>query len=569
MGMRLGLGLGLGMQSAAPDTRPRVLYVNDFGANTNPSATDFDNHQVALFVMMTHNLVNFRGFGCCYVPTDSTGKAAVQALIDGPYTTDYARLIATGTGYLTPTQLRARVYQGLTAAQPAAGYGASPSELSSKIIEEAYLARDAGTYLWILNGGPGTDLSQALHDDPNIWPYIRIIATTDRSGLGYNYTTDPFSYDYIAAQRAPGQPLDDMWYLSCGQTHRGIYVDSGGNSTIQRDFAWRYAAGHGAIGDYFMDCCIDVETNSKDGAKSIAGAAPWLYIIDNVLTRGNVNDPTQAGWGGRYERNLTLGNNYWYDIQSGQTLGTYVGANTVYIWRSEIYAWAAAQFDRLVATPPTIHAVECFHTLGATDSNIFSPARNLDTGPGAWGNFRNDGLRLVDATFVNNSRDYLISQTSTATAEITGLSGVGASVEIEGQFWSSATGSGNSQGLMLGLSGKTGAASETRLQAFIDTNTGNPWLIQEIINGSTTQNNSVTQASSITIPASTFYRQKLRCVDLGGGSYRLTAFARRPFVTDWVEIGHIDTAISPASKNFGVRVGISSRFYGGVARSYA
>jgi hypothetical protein len=171
------------------------------------------------------------------------------------------------------------------------------TEGSDWIIRRARAAdpEGRGRPLWVLVWGSITDVAQALHDDASIAAKIRIYFIGSS-----NTMADRASRDYVfqfMAERAP-----KLWWIENGvlprrshDTFRGVYLggeQSGEWGNIE--FVNRNIRGHGP-GDLFP-----LATSPKGTLKE--GDSPsMLYLLSPVLGNvGNVDDPTQESWGGRF-----------------------------------------------------------------------------------------------------------------------------------------------------------------------------------------------------------------------------------------------------------------------------
>jgi hypothetical protein len=183
------------------------------------------------------------------------------------------------------------------------------TDASSLLIERAH-ADDplgVGRPLWVLAWGSLTDVAQALHDDPSIAPKICI------NYIGSSNTTnDPASRDVVfagLAERCPG-----LWWIEDGllprfsrDTFRGYYTggdQSGewGNVTfIEQNIRGRGTT-HNGLFDQVLGDAFPV-AGWPDGVLKEGDTPTFLYLLSPVVGGvGNVEDPTQASWGGQFQR---------------------------------------------------------------------------------------------------------------------------------------------------------------------------------------------------------------------------------------------------------------------------
>jgi hypothetical protein len=123
------------------------------------------------------------------------------------------------------------------------------------------------------------DLAQALHDAPDILPKLRVYFI---GGPNKMWSVD--AYNYIEENHPK------LWIIEANATYRGWFV--GGNQSGEwsnTGFVAAHIAGHGALGEFFA---TQLKGTIKMGDSPSVG---WLL-------RGTPDDPTQAGWGGRFAR---------------------------------------------------------------------------------------------------------------------------------------------------------------------------------------------------------------------------------------------------------------------------
>ncbi|MBL8217337.1 MAG: DUF1593 domain-containing protein, partial [Bryobacterales bacterium] len=157
-----------------------------------------------------------------------------------------------------------------------AGIGV-PTEGSQWIVQCA--RRSDPHPLYVLVWGGLEDLAQALHDDPDILPKLRVYFIG-----GPNKLWSVNAYNYIEQQHPK------LWMIESNATYRGWFV--GGNQTGDlgnAGFVTAHLAGHGALGDFFA---TQLKGTIKMGDTPSVG---WLL-------HGNPEDPSQPGWGGRFQR---------------------------------------------------------------------------------------------------------------------------------------------------------------------------------------------------------------------------------------------------------------------------
>jgi Protein of unknown function (DUF1593) len=261
---------------AEPPVRPRVIVSTDIGG------TDFDDFQSLVHVLLYADVLDLEGL--ISSPHGAGRSKDILSVIDH-YATDYASLKTWSDRYPTPDAVRAITKQGETEIAPYAGVRRT-TEGSDWIVKCA--RRDDPRPLHVLIWGGIEDLAQALHDAPDILPKLRIYFIG-----GPNKKWTPDAYQYIATHHR------DLWMIESNSTYYGWFV--GGNQTgdLSADnFAEAYAAGRGALGEFFADG-ISFEGKKRSALKM--GDTPTVAW----LLRGEPSMPFQPGWGGRYVRAWT------------------------------------------------------------------------------------------------------------------------------------------------------------------------------------------------------------------------------------------------------------------------
>jgi len=246
--------------------RHRVLVSTDIGG------TDPDDFQ-----SMVHFLVYADSFdieGLVSSPYGPGRKEHILEVIDC-YEKDYANLKTYSDQYPTPDALRAITKQGETERAPYAGVRRS-TQGSQWIVECA--RRDDSRPLYVLIWGGIEDLSQALHDAPDILPKLRVYWIG-----GPNKKWGPDTFQYLVTHHPK------LWIIESNATYRGLFT--GGNQSGQwgnEAFVSKHIAGKGSLGDFFVSKKADI----KMGDTPSVG---WLL-------KGTPGDPSQPGWGGRFVR---------------------------------------------------------------------------------------------------------------------------------------------------------------------------------------------------------------------------------------------------------------------------
>ncbi len=246
--------------------RYRVLVSTDIGG------TDPDDFQSMVHLLVYADCFDIEGLVSS--PYGPGRKEDILRVIDC-YEKDYVNLKTYSNQYPTPDALRAITKQGETERAPYAGVRRA-TEGSQWIVDCA--RRDDPRPLHVLIWGGIEDLSQALHDAPDILPTLRVYWIG-----GPNKKWGPDTFQYLVTHHPK------LWIIECNATYRGWFT--GGNQSGQwgnEAFVSQHVAGKGALGDFFVGKKADI----KMGDTPSVG---WLL-------KGTPGDPSQPGWGGRFVR---------------------------------------------------------------------------------------------------------------------------------------------------------------------------------------------------------------------------------------------------------------------------
>lgn len=257
---------GDGDDGALAGHRHRIVVSSDIGG------TDPDDFQSMVHLLVYADILDIEGI--ISSPFGPGRKEHILQVIDC-YEKDYTNLKTYSDRYPTPDALRAITKQGEIERAPYAGVRRS-TEGAQWLVNCA--RRDDPRPLHVLIWGGIEDLAQALHDAPDILPKLRVYWIG-----GPNKKWAPDAYQYIVDHHP------ELWIIESNATYRGWFV--GGNQSGQwgnKAFVSQHMAGKGALGDFFVIKKGDVKM----------GDTPSL----GWLLKGNSDDPTQPGWGGRFVR---------------------------------------------------------------------------------------------------------------------------------------------------------------------------------------------------------------------------------------------------------------------------
>ena len=247
--------------------RHRVLVSTDIGG------TDPDDFQSLVNLLVYADRLDIEGLVSS--PFGPGRKEHILRVIER-YEQDYANLRTYSDRYPAPDRLRAVTKQGAVDSPGPAGI-APRTEGSDWIVRCA--RRDDPRPLHVLVWGGIEDLAQALHDAPDILPKLRVYFI---GGPNKMWSVD--AYNYIE------QNHPKLWIIEANATYRGWFV--GGDQTGEwgnKEFVAAHIAGRGALGDFFA---------SQLGGTLKMGDSPSV----GWLLRGDLSDPSQPGWGGRFVR---------------------------------------------------------------------------------------------------------------------------------------------------------------------------------------------------------------------------------------------------------------------------
>jgi hypothetical protein len=281
------------------ERRPDVIICTDIGGK------DPDDFQSMVHLLVYADLLHI--VGLVSSPPYGGRTADILETIDC-YEADYPFLQA-HANYPRPGDLRRAVAQGaLDCGAPAAGNATEGSRLIVEAArriggaagnrggEESASGPAGACRLWILVWGAMTDLAQALHDAPDIAPWLRVYSIG-----AWNTKCDPDARDYVFHAHP------ELWWVESDFTFRGIYQggdDAGdlGNAS----FVEAHVAGHGALGRLFVE---------KKPTIKMSDSPSVLYLLSPLVGGvGDREDPTAASWGGSYRRD-SAGPRYWTDIE--------------------------------------------------------------------------------------------------------------------------------------------------------------------------------------------------------------------------------------------------------------
>jgi hypothetical protein len=304
--------------TAVPIPIPRVLIDTDLGGGIpgDPeSRGDPDDIQSLVRAVHYSDALDIEGI----VSTEAPGTARPELIREWIRRTDVDHLRAQGyTDLMTEAELLAAVKTG-TSDREGPGDGRS-TEGSRHIIARAH-AGSGDDPLWILAWGSLGTIAQALYDDPSIVPKIRMYSIGDYNARSNGAARD-FVLDFL-------DDHPDLWWVENGvlpvqtrSTFEGVW--RGGNQRGQWNrttFLERNIRGHGTtaggafpekLGDAFP---VAIGPPEAVGALKEGDSPSLLYLLSPRFGDvGDLDDPTQPSWGGRFRRASPKYPNYYVDL---------------------------------------------------------------------------------------------------------------------------------------------------------------------------------------------------------------------------------------------------------------
>ena len=247
--------------------RYRVIVTTDIGGS------DPDDFQSMVHYLLYSDLFDTEGL--ISSPWGAGRKEDILTVIDA-YEMDYPNLKTWSDKYPEPNALRRITKQGAVEIASWKGWS-HPTEASDWIIQCA--RKPDPRPLYLLMWGLLEDLAQALHDAPDILPKLRV----NYIG-GPNKKWGQNAYAYIR------EHFPNLRMIEDNSTYRGWF--NGGNMASpwgNESFVSTFAAGHGALGEYFA---------MHLGGVIKMGDTPTVAW----LLRGNPENPESMSWGGSFQR---------------------------------------------------------------------------------------------------------------------------------------------------------------------------------------------------------------------------------------------------------------------------
>ncbi len=231
-----------------------------------------------------------------------------------------------------------------TPGPPSPGRSSAGAELIIEIARQYSRERP----LWVLVWGSMTTVAQALYEAPDIAERIRMYYISSS-----NTQHDPASRDYVFEFMEKQYP--ELWWIENGrlpkgshETFRGVYQSGDQNGEwAYTQFTGTNIRGHGSDHNgLFTEKCGDVFPVANYPKSSLKeGDSPsMLYLVSPVLGKvGDINDPTQESWGGRFRHfDAQAFPNYYVDLdQSPEACQMTIGK-----WRKAILIDWKYRWDR-------------------------------------------------------------------------------------------------------------------------------------------------------------------------------------------------------------------------------
>ncbi len=366
-------------------SRPRVFVTSDLGGS------DKDDAQSLIHALLYANEVDFRGFAWNETGTSTLDPDSHFTAILNAYDTDLPNLRQASADYPSRASLAAlNKGKGWLHTDAWTTHADTVPAAVQAIIDEAALASPSDP-LWILAWGGMHDATRALKAAPAIAPNVRLITIAGQNQI------DGDAYAWLAANVDTGDTLAGLWWIDMAETFRGWYVTSSGSNNPGANLSWVQTNidGKGALGNLFHDTyCYDLY-GEVDGSAEVNGLkmgdTPSLVYVLGAVHGADIEDPTDAtNWGGEFAAKPSTGPNAWGDIPTGQTLGSYSGANTVYRHRTEAWGdfakraeWADGVLTAPLPVPQraSVDVTAGFAGSGLTFSLVAPPSGVAIAGP--------------------------------------------------------------------------------------------------------------------------------------------------------------------------------------------
>ncbi|WP_254423403.1 nucleoside hydrolase-like domain-containing protein [Algoriphagus sp. A40] len=248
--------------------KPRVLISTDIGG------TDPDDNQSLAHLLMYSDLFDIEGLVSS--PSYGTGSTSEIFRMIDLYEKDLPKLQKHSSEFPKPDDLRKVTKQGRKGNAPFAGVTSS-TEGSDWIIHTA--KKEDERALWVLVWGGLEDVSQALHDAPEIQKNIRVYWIG-----GPNKKWSANSYAYIAAN------FPKLWMIEVNSSYYGFFSDNQAPDVIQTtNYFEKHIQGAGHLGADFK--------KYYDGEIKMGDTPSLLYLMD-----GDPTNPLRESWGGSFEK---------------------------------------------------------------------------------------------------------------------------------------------------------------------------------------------------------------------------------------------------------------------------
>ncbi|MEX0988210.1 MAG: nucleoside hydrolase-like domain-containing protein [Bacteroidales bacterium] len=322
------------LSGALNGDRYRVFITTDIGGG------DDDDYQSLVHYFVYGDLFDTEGI-IATPPKFGTVKNILQVV--DLYEADYPKLVKHSDKYPSPAYYRAIAKQGSKAAPSEEiihGLSYTDEKLTegAKWLIECAMRRDPENRpLYVLIWGTPTDLAFALSAKPEIKENIRVIYLA-----GANELRDPHSIKYIETHHK------DLWIVQNMYSFQGVRL--GGNQQGDLDnftFMQTHVKGHGAMGDWI--------SLLKGGEIKMGDTPTVLYLL-----KGNPDDPTLSGWGGKFiKRKGTTYKNWYVDIMDPEFMlyefksprhwnAEWWGAKITSSWREEWLRDWQERMDRII-----------------------------------------------------------------------------------------------------------------------------------------------------------------------------------------------------------------------------
>jgi hypothetical protein len=255
--------------------RPQAFIFTDI----NIDKGDPDDRQSLLHLLWYADEIDIKGI----VPDrwNAQGMEACQLAVDA-YAKDYRKFTFDEKGYPAPEHVRSLL--------------ASDREDAFARFKRAASNATADKPLYVLVWGNMNNISNALHDNPELTENIRLI--TIGTGLKYGPEDEVAGDDCTVLNwNGPGrneiygdEQFHDLWWLEINWTYNGMFSGNGPREMFEK------LSSYGHMGEH-----MKFVTKNQEWAQyfRVGDTPSVLYVIDPEQDK---DDPTHSSWAGKFKK---------------------------------------------------------------------------------------------------------------------------------------------------------------------------------------------------------------------------------------------------------------------------